>query len=82
MGTEITLTLEDELISKMQDMARMKGKSISEIIADYVHSVTVLSRTRPARSPVLAEITGVLHSEVDNDGIRRKYTKHLVEKYL
>ena len=82
MGSEITLTLEEELINKMQDIARMKGKSISEMIADYVHSVTVLSRTRPSPSPVLAEVTGVLHSDVDNDGIRRKYTKHLVEKYL
>lgn len=82
MDSEITLTLEEELINKMQDLAKLRGKSLSEMIADYFHSIVVLSRTRSPRSPILSEITGILHSRIDKEGGKSNYGKHLVEKYL
>lgn len=85
MVTEITLTLEDELIDTVRDMARARGTSLSELIADHLRSMVALSESSPRPSPVLSEITGILRSdpgEDHDDGIGRHYAKHLAEKFL
>lgn len=82
METEVVVTMEEELLRNIQDLARSRGKSISEMVADYFHSIVVLSQTGSRQSLILSEISGVLHSDSQETERKDNYKKHLVEKYL
>ena len=82
METEVVVTMEEGLLQNIQDLARSRGKSISEMVADYFHSIVLLSRTGNRQSPILSEISGVLHSDSQVTERKDRYKKHLVEKYL
>ncbi len=77
METQVTLKLKEKLLREAEDLARSKGTSLSKMMEDYLHLVVTISKKEGYRSPILSEITGVLHLDVLTN-----YKKHLVEKYL
>ena len=80
METEVVVTMDEALLRNIQDLARSRGKSISEIVADYFHSVLTMSRTGSRPSPILSQISGILHS--DSQRTESAYKNHIEEKYL
>lgn len=82
MQTEVVVTMEEGLLRNIQNVARSRGKSISEMVSDYFHTVMVLSQPGDRQSPIVSEISGILHSDSHVKGKKGDYKKHLVEKYL
>lgn len=78
MQTKLTLRLDSELIDRAKVQARTRGKSVSQMVAEYF---ALLGRQAPEQAlpPVTRSLRGALRgasvSEAD-------YRKHLEEKYL
>ena len=45
MTTKLTLTMEDEVISSTKKYARQKGKSLSDIVENYLKSISTVEIT-------------------------------------
>ena len=86
MQTKLTLRLDDEVIRHAKAYAKARGKSISQIVADYLRMLPVTHTQQgepPARlTPIVSSLRGVLRrpgaAEVDESDYRR----HLEDKYL
>jgi hypothetical protein len=80
MNTKLTLRLDDRLIVRAKGEAEKRGKSVSQMVAEFFGSLGTTSKRGPDEyPPVTASLLGVLrdksHSESD-------YKRHLREKYL
>jgi hypothetical protein len=77
MQTKLTLRLEEELIEQAKSYARLSGKSLSQMVADYFVQLHA-----PAQAddlpPVTSSLKGALKSAVVDE---RDYRAHLEDKY-
>lgn len=79
MQTKLTLRINDELIDRAKAYARRSGKSVSQLVADYLEMLPEpeRSQSRPL-TPIVASLRGVLAgSGLDEEDYRR----HLEEKH-
>jgi hypothetical protein len=76
--------MDGKIINAAKIQARKQGISLSKLVADYLQMIT--SKRASASSfkptPILAEITGVLHQSSDKKDWRDEYHQYLEEKYL
>jgi len=77
MLKKITIQLDEDLIRQARSYSKKKGKSISQIVADYF---TLLGKKPPSEiTPIVQSLKGSLKGgQVDEEDYRR----HLEEKYL
>jgi len=80
MQTKLTLRIDDELIDRAKSYARRSGKSVSQLVADYLEMLPEPHRSQPRPlTPILESVRGVLAgSGLDEEDYRR----HLEEKHL
>lgn len=78
MQTKLTLRLEEELIEQVKAHAARMGKSVSQVVADYLRVLTAEKRPMPKPSaPVTQSLRGLLKgAKIDEMDFRR----HLEEK--
>ena len=80
MQTKLTLRLEEALINQAKAYAKHRGKSVSQIVADYF--ALLGSGTQPVEQEV-GPITQSLRGALRGTGVdEQDYRKHLEEKYL
>jgi hypothetical protein len=60
MTTKLTLTVEKSVIEKAKNYARKTGRSLSEIIENYLESVTSENRDDKKMSPKLKRLVGAV----------------------
>ena len=59
MTTKLTLTLDDKVIQSAKRYARIKGRSVSELVESYFKSITELEPDQPdALSPSVKSLMG------------------------
>ena len=81
MQSTLTLQLDDKLIQQAQEFAKQHGKSISQLMADYLAGLAtqedeVSSQQLP---PITLSLLGSLrHANLDE----QDYKAYLEEKYL
>lgn len=56
MTTKLTLTMEDSVIDSAKKYARSRGKSLSDIVENYLKSITVQENKDEQLSPKVTEI--------------------------
>lgn len=83
MNTKLTLRMDDELVRQAKAEAARRGKSVSQMVGEFVDSLSA-ARRDAARGeeelpPVTASLVGVLKG---HDVSQADYKKHLLEKYL
>jgi Family of unknown function (DUF6364) len=80
MQTKLTLRIDEELIERAKSHARQSGKSVSQLVSDYLQMLPQPRQTRPRPlTPLVGSLRGVLAgSGLDEEDYRR----HLEEKYL
>ncbi|MBA2408363.1 MAG: ribbon-helix-helix protein, CopG family [Gammaproteobacteria bacterium] len=81
MRVKLTLRLEEGLIEKTKHHARRRGKSVSQIVADYLSLLTSKDseQSPSASSPISHSLRGALRGQnVAEDD----YHRYLVEKHL
>lgn len=79
MNTKLTLRLDQRLIEEAKSEAAKRGKSVSQMVADFFE---LLSRNSEFEDnnlpPITRSLYGIIeHSEFDEND----YKKHLEEKY-
>ena len=78
MQTKLTLRLEEQLIERAKAHAKKRGKSVSQMVAEYFALLD-----REDRPETLAPLTRSLHGALRSSAVDEDtYREHLEEKYL
>ncbi|WP_316805954.1 DUF6364 family protein [Pedobacter agri] len=67
MTTKLTLTMEDSVISSAKKYARQRGKSLSDIVENYLKSIATPEDTTEKLSPKVMKMMGVIKLPQDYD---------------
>ena len=81
MSTKLTLRLDENVIRNAKRLARIRGVSLSQMVAGYFQAVSGERKNKTKATPVLAEISGVLSTKADTKKLVAGYRKHIEEKY-
>ena len=80
MTTKLTLTIDDKVIDSAKKYARQKGKSLSDIVENYLKSISTHEITTEDISPKVAKLKGVIKLPEDFD-YKKEIGNALVKKY-
>lgn len=80
MTTKLTLTIDDSVISIAKKYAKQKGKSLSDIVENYLMSLTSSKDKEEEISPRILKLMGVIKLP-DNFDYKKELTKGLAKKY-
>lgn len=80
MNTKLTLRLDDRLIERAKGEAEKRGKSVSQMVAEFFGSLGATSRNSAVQyPPVTSSLLGVLRGKSSSES---EYKRHLREKHL
>jgi len=80
--TKLTLTIEPEIIQKAKEYAKSRGRSLSDMIENYLKVVvTEKSDSEIEIAPLAKSLKGSFKAPADID-YKRQLTDRLTEKYL
>lgn len=79
MTTKLTLTIDDAIISIAKKYAKQKGKSLSDIVENYLRALTSKEVNDESISPKILKRMGSIELP-DNFDYKRELTKSLVRK--
>ena len=81
MNTKLTLTIEQSLIDKAKKYAKGKGRSLSDIVENYL-KVIIKDNTKVIDStPIASSLRGSFKAPKDFD-YKKELSKGLSKKYL
>ena len=80
MNTKLTLRLDETLIEAAKKHAKMTGKSVSQMVADYFSLLDHESAGKPLElTPIVKGLKGSLrNADIDKED----YKQYLKDKYL
>lgn len=82
MNTKLTLTIEQTIIEKAKKYANNKGRSLSDIIENYLKVITKEDDTENIElTPIVRSLKGSFKAP-ENLDYKKELTKRLTEKYL
>ncbi len=81
MNTKLTLTIEKSIIERAKIYAKGKGRSLSEIIENYLKAITTEQRIAEDISPLVNSLRGSFKSPESFD-YKKELSKGLSEKYM
>jgi hypothetical protein len=80
MPVKLTLRIDEELIERAKVYSKLSGKSVSQLVADYLAMLPEQSSEKRARlTPIVRSLRGLLRG-ADLDELA--YRRHLEDKYL
>jgi hypothetical protein len=82
MNTKLTLTIEQDIIKKAKIYANEKGRSLSDIIENYLKLIVFEEDQKDnENSPVVSSLLGSLKAPLEID-YKAELAKSLTNKYL
>jgi len=78
MTKKLTLSIPEELIERSKNYASQQGRSLSELVANYLRQLT--EEYEQGISPLVEEMTGAASLE-DNRNYKEIYAEALGKKY-
>jgi hypothetical protein len=82
MHSKLTLTIEDSVIKKAKRYAKSRGRSLSDIIENYLKMITRDPRIADKElTPLVISLKGTFKAPEDLD-YKEELTKGLSKKYL
>ena len=82
MSTKLTLTVEKSVIEKAKTYAKKEGRSLSEIIENYLKAITAESEKDEIElSPIVKSLKGSFKMPKNFD-YKKELTDALTEKYM
>jgi hypothetical protein len=82
MNTKLTLTIEQSIIEKAKKYASGKGRSLSDIIENYLKIITKEEQAKEVElTPIVKSLKGTF-KEPRNFDYKTELSKRLAEKYL
>ena len=80
MVTKLTLTIDDSVITTAKKYAKQKGKSLSDIVENYLMSLTSKEKKDESISPRILKLMGAIELP-ENFDYKKELTKGLAKKY-
>lgn len=80
MTTKLTLTIDDSVIAIAKKYAKQKGKSLSDIVENYLMSLTSKQNKEENISPRILKLMGAIELPEDFD-YKKELAKGLSKKY-
>jgi hypothetical protein len=80
MTTKLTLTIDDAVIAIAKKYAKQNGKSLSDIVENYLMSLSSKGNTEENISPNILKLMGSIKLP-DNYDYKKELTKGLAKKY-
>lgn len=82
MNTKLTLTIEQTIIEKAKKYANSKGRSLSDIVENYLKAITKEDYKESIElTPVVRSLKGSFKAP-NNIDYKKELSKSLTEKYL
>jgi hypothetical protein len=82
MNTKLTLTIDDSIIESAKAYAKEKGRSLSDIIENYLKVITLEQKKSDIDiTPIVKSLKGSFKAPEDFD-YKKELAKGLAEKYL
>ena len=82
MNTKLTLTIEQTIIEKAKKYANGKGRSLSDIVENYLKAVTKEDNNESiVLTPIVQSLKGTFKAPGEID-YKKELSKRLTEKYL
>jgi len=82
MNTKLTLTIEQTIIEKAKKYANDKGRSLSDIIENYLKAITKEDNSEGINlTPIVKSLKGTFKAPTNID-YKKELSKKLTEKYL
>ena len=78
MHTKLTLRIEETLIKRAKDHAKQKGKSVSQMVADYFTLLDAESADDTDVGPLTRSLRGALRGKAVDE---QDYRDYLEKKY-
>ena len=79
MNTKLTLRMDEDLVRRAKAEASRRGKSVSQMVSEFVDSLGSPRRDEKKLPPITASLVGVLKGHRVSESA---YKKHLREKHL
>jgi hypothetical protein len=80
MTTKLTLTIDDSVILLAKKYAKNKGKSLSDIVENYLMTLTTKDNKDESISPKILKLMGTIELPEDFD-YKKSLTSGLTKKY-
>jgi hypothetical protein len=82
MNTKLTLTIEQTIIEKAKKYANDKGRSLSDIVENYLKVITKEDNIESIElTPIVQSLKGTFKTHKNID-YKKELSKRLSEKYL
>ncbi|MCX2839696.1 DUF6364 family protein [Salinimicrobium sp. MT39] len=83
MNTKLTLTIEQEVIKRAKEYAKDKNRSLSDIIENYLKTLTKEERTERDKklNPVVKSLKGSFNIPKKDMDYKKELRNRLEEKY-
>ena len=82
MNIKLTLTIEETVIEKAKKYAKVKERSLSNLIENYLKALTTESNRKEIElTPIVKSLKGSFNAPKDFD-YKKELTNRLSEKYL
>ena len=82
MNTKLTLTIEHTIIERAKKYASNKGRSLSDIIENYLKAITSEDNEEKIElTPIVKSLKGAFKAPQDFD-YKKELTKSLTEKHI
>ncbi len=78
MHTKLTLRMDELLIKRAKSAARRRGKSVSQMVSEFIDSLDATKTATTDLPPVTAALLGQLKGRRLSEST---YKKHIMEKY-
>jgi hypothetical protein len=81
MTTKLTLTVEKAVIEKAKSFAKHTGRSLSELVENYLETLTEENSSKEGLSPRLQKIAGAIKLPADFDE-KKELREYYENKHL
>lgn len=80
MDTKLTLKLDEDVIEKAKEYAKLKNTSLSALIENYLQKITSEKKGKRKITPLVKSLSGIIDLPADYDH-KKDYTDYLMRKY-
>ena len=80
MDTKLTLKLDEDVIEKAKEYAKVKKTSLSDLIENYLQKLTNDKKSKKTITPLVKSLSGVISLPKDYNH-KKDYTDYLTNKY-
>lgn len=80
MDAKLTLKLDEAVIEKAKDYAKLKKTSLSALIENYLQKITTDKKDKNKITPLVKSLSGIVDLP-DTYDHKKDYTDYLIRKY-